>query len=250
MEQNYDDEIEIDLKELFFVLLRHWVKICLAAVLVAGIVFAYCKFIVVPQYSSTSKLYVLSKSTSITSLADIQSGTSLTRDYKVVISSRAVVGEVIENLGLDDTYEQFCGRLSVENPEDTRILNITITDPSAERAKAIADEVAVVAADYIAEKMDQDAPNIIEEGYASNKKVSPSTMKNTLLGGIVGGFLAAAFIVITHLMNDTIMTPDDIEKYLGLNTLVSVPLEAGEEKQSKKKKKKVKKQSNKSSKRK
>lgn len=242
MEQNYNDEIEIDLKELFIVLLNNWMKIALSAILVAAIFFGYSKFIVVPQYASTAKLYVLTKSTSITSLADIQTGTNLTKDYEVIINSRPVVEKVIKNLGLDLDYETMCEKLTVENMSDTRIISITIKDADPQLAKEIVDEFAEVVSDYIAEKMDQEAPSIIENGYVSNKKVSPSVMKNTFVGGMLGAIAAMGVVFVTFLMNDTIMTADDVEKYLGLNTLASIPVDENEAKLSKKNKKSSKKQ--------
>ena len=76
-----DDEIEIDLKDLVLEILSFWKWVLFA--LIIGAVTAYCisRFVMVPQYESTSQFYVLSKSMSITSLADIQTGTSLTNDY-------------------------------------------------------------------------------------------------------------------------------------------------------------------------
>ena len=114
MERQYeiDEEIEIDLKELFFELLNNWVMILTSTILAAAIGFCISAFIMVPQYESTSELYVLSKSTSITSLADIQMGTNLTNDYIVVVKGRPVLEQVIANLGLDETYatlEGTCG---------------------------------------------------------------------------------------------------------------------------------------------
>ncbi len=225
--QNENDEIEIDLGELFFVLLGHWKRIVLAAVLAAAVVFAYCSLLVTPQYESTAKLYVLSKSTSLTSLADVQLGTSLTQDYMEVVNSRPVLEEVIEKLALEDTYEELRDRLEVENPSDTRILAITVRDPDPERAKEIVDEVADASADFIADKMDQDSPNVFENGYVNKEKVSPARMRDSAIGGLVGALLAVALVVVLHLMNDTVMATDDIEKYLGMNTLASIPLEGG-----------------------
>ena len=114
--QQMDNEIEIDLKELFLELVSFWKLILLALVLGAGIAYAASRFLMVPQYESVSELYVLSKSTSITSLADIQAGTSLTNDYMVVVKGRPVLEQVISNLGLNETYESLEGKVTLENP--------------------------------------------------------------------------------------------------------------------------------------
>lgn len=101
MNENYrDDEIEIDLGTLLFELLGHWKMICLSAILTGLIGLVLSLFVITPQYESTSELYVLSKSTSITSLADIQMGTNLTNDYMVVVKGRPVLEQVISNLNI------------------------------------------------------------------------------------------------------------------------------------------------------
>lgn len=222
------DEIEIDLKELFFELWMNWKMIFISALLMAMITFSISKFIMVPQYESQSALYVLSKSTSITSLADLQMGTNLTSDYIVVVKCRPVLEQVIENLGLDMDYKELGDKITVENPSDSRILYISVTDADAQVAKMIADEMANVASAYIADKMDQDPPRTIQSGYADGEPVSPNVAKNTLVGALIGMMLAMVMIISSYLMNDSIMSPEDLEKKLGVHVLGSLPLEEEE----------------------
>ena len=180
----------------------------------------------IPQYQSTAEMYVLTKSTSITSLTDLQTSTNLTNDYLVIVKGRPVLEQVIKNLGLEDeTYASLSGKVTSSNPSNSRILQITVTDADPNRAKLIADEIADVSAAFIAEKMDQDEPRIIQYGYTDNDAVSPNTLMNTILGAAIGAFLAMAIVIITYLMNDTIMTADDIERKLGMNALGTLPLE-------------------------
>lgn len=241
MEKHYeDDEIEIDLKELFFEILNNWVMIVISTILVALIAFCISKFIMVPQYTSTSQLYVFTKSTSITNLTDLQTSTNLTNDYKVVVTGRPVLEQVIENLKLEDeTYGSLSGRVAVNNPSNSRILEITVTDPDPAMAKKIADEIADVSGAFISEKMDQDAPSVLQYGYVATSAVSPNTMMNTVLGAAIGAFLAIAIVIISYLMNDTIMTAEDIERKLGMHVLGTLPLEETEYDGKKKKAKTV-----------
>lgn len=237
------DELEIDLKELFFELLSHWKILMASTIMAAAIALAASKFILVPQYESTSALYVLSNS--ITSLADIQIGSSLTNDYIVVVKGRPILDQVIENLNLDETYDSLVDKITLENPSDSRILEITVRDTDPNHAKAIADEMASVASDYISIKMDQSAPTTIQNGYADGDPVSPHVGMNTLIGAMVGFLLAAAIITISYLLDDTIMTSEDVEQKLGMNLLGSLPEITSEDhrKNSRRKKKKKSKQS-------
>lgn len=239
-----DNEIEIDLKELFLEIIANWKWIIISMLLLGGIGFSVSYFLMTPKYESTAKLYVLSKSTSITSLADIQTGTSLTNDYMVVVKDRPVLDQVIKNLGLEENYDSLQAKVSLNNPTNSRILEITVTDPDPERAKVIADEIANVSSAFIAEKMQQDPPTIEQYGYADGMPVSPHIVKNTVVSAMVGVLLATAIVIMTYLFNDTVMTPEDIEKKLGLNVLGTLPLEEaeynGEQRRSKKKKRKGK----------
>lgn len=227
-EKNRDNEIEIDLGALLFEYLRHWKLILLSAVLAGAIGLLVSMFWITPKYQSTSELFVLSKSTSITSLADVQMGTSLTNDYMVIVSERPVLEQVIENLGIDETYQSLKGKVALNNPTNSRILQITVTDSDPKRAKRITDGIAEVASAFISEKMVQDPPTIISYGYADGNPVSPNAVKNTVIGILLGILLALAVITVLYLLNDTIENTEDVERKLGLNLLGTLPFEEAE----------------------
>ncbi len=225
MGQQNNDEIEIDLQELFSVVIAHWLPI-LAAIIVAGMVgFGYGHFMVTPQYSSTATLFVLTKSTSITSMADIQVGTNLTSDYMEVVKARPVVENVMESLGVAQSYSSFVSKISVSNPSNTRFLKITVRDSDAEFAKKVVDKLADVSSSFISEKMDQEPPTVIQYGYSDGNPVTHSARYYAALGALAGGVAMIAIVILMYLLNDKIMTPEDLEKRTGLNVLASLPLD-------------------------
>ncbi len=244
MEQNTNEEIEIDLLELFYVIKsRIWI-ILLTGILTATAAGLISNFCITPIYNSTTKLYIVSKSTSLTNLNldDLQLGTQLTKDYMVLVESRPVVTQVIDNLGLNMTYEEMVSCLTIENPSNTRILEITTKYPDPYLAKKIVDEFAAVSSSRIAKIMDTSEPAIVEEGYIQPHPASPNNLKNTLIGGVVGLFLAGAVVIVLHLLNDTIKDTEDVERYLGLNTLGIIPIESGANKMAELDKKKRRRQ--------
>lgn len=230
MENNYaTDEIEIDLKDLFFELLSEWKKIFASTVLVAAIMFIASAFILTPQYQSTSKLYLI-KGDALSSLSDLQLGTSLATDYMEIIDDKPILDEVIDNLGLKDmSYGQLKGMMEFNNPANTRIIEITVNYPDPKIAKSIVDETADVAARFIHEKMKQEKPSVLRYGYIATSPVSPNVIKNTVLGALLGALLAIGIITVTYLLNDTIMTPDDMERKIGLQVLASIPYDEEED---------------------
>jgi capsular polysaccharide biosynthesis protein len=240
MEKNTNEEIEIDLVELFYLIRSKLWLIILSGILLASAAGLISSFLLTPIYTSKTQLYILSKSTSLTSLADIQIGTQLTQDYMVLVKSRPVVTQVIDNLGLDMKYEEMVDIISISNPSNTRILEIEANYPDAYLAKQIVDEFATVSTSQIAKIMDSEEPTIVEEGYMEPFPSSPNIMKNSVIGGILGVFLAAGIIIVLFILDDTIKDANDVEKYLGLTTLGLIPIEASAAKQDEFNKKKRK----------
>ena len=228
-----DDEVEIDLLQLFRALKKRILWIVGAGVIMGCAFGLFSKFAITPQYTSTSMVYILSKETTLTSLADLQIGSQLTQDYKIIVTSRPVISEVIDKLKLDISYENMVSKITINNPNDTRILSITAQDPDPVMAKDIADSVAKTSSEYIGDIMEMVPPKVIEEGTVSDKKASPSNGKNAMIGAMLGIVLVCGLTVVEELLNDTIQTEEDVEKYMGLTVLASVPLREGEAEENK-----------------
>lgn len=218
-----DDQVEIDLMEIFYALKKKILLILMVALIGACISGAYTQFLMTPIYSSTSSMLVLSKETTLTSLADLQLGASLTSDYTVLIESTPVLEQVIENLDLEMTEEELRKCITINNPADTRILEITVDHADSVMAKEIVDEVANVSSAYIGDKMEVIPPKIIEVGKIATVRTSPSVKKNIAMGFLLGLVACAAIVVIYAVMDDTLKTEEDIEKYLGVSVLAKVP---------------------------
>lgn len=223
--QNTEDIIEIDLKEIFIVLLNKLWLIILCGI-VAGVVgLCYSSFWITPQYRSTTKVYILNKqSGDNVTYSDLQIGTVLTKDYKELIKSRNVLEKVIEKCELNEKYGSLAARVEVEPVSDTRIIAITVEDPDPEKARYLADEIRKEAAKHIEKVMDIEAVNVVDEANLSEYPSSPSVAKWTLLGFALGIFACAGLILLKYLLDDTIKTSEDVEKYLGLSTLAMIPV--------------------------
>lgn len=217
-----DDDV-IDLRELFFAVKRK-IFLILAVGLLGGCLYgAYTAFLIDPLYTSTSSILVLSKETTLTSLADLQMGSQLAADYQVLIKSTSVMEDVIEALDLDMTAEELQESISINNPADTRILEVSVVNTDGELAKKIADKVVEISSEYIGDKMEVVPPKIIEKGKIPTEQTSPSMTKNILLGFLAGIILCGGIICVLTIMDDSIKFEDDMEKYLGIPVLASVP---------------------------
>lgn len=235
-----NDVIEVDLLEIINILLSRFWFILGGGLVAAAVGFAVSMFVITPTYESTTKIYILNKSENTTvTYSDVQMGTQLTKDYAELINSRYVLEEVIKKLSLAETeYQDLLDKVSVHTPTDTRIVSITVTDTNPQEAMNIANCIREVAGEHIQNVMDIDAVNVVEEANMPTTKAGPSIPKWTLIGGVIGVLLVCGVILIHYLLDDTIKTSEDVEKYLGLSTLALIPVAVDENNVKQKTKKK------------
>ena len=236
---NNDEEREIDLGEIVHLLLsKLWI------IILSGVVFCLATvmgtmLLVTPKYESTTKIVVLSKQDSNTlTNQDMQISTSLTKDYVELIKSRTVLEGVIAQLNLNITYQQLLGKLTVDTSTDSRIVTIIVSDEDPYTASEMANAIRDMAAEHIQSVMDIEAVNVVDSANIPSEKASPSLAKNGVIGGLLGVIIAMAIVIIIYLTNDTIKVEEDVERYLGLSVLGSIPYS---EKESRSKKQKSRK---------
>ena len=236
---NNNDEIEIDLGEVFHLVISKLGVIILSGILLGVLSIIGTMLFITPNYESTTKIMVLNKQDNNTlTSADMQTSTQLTKDYAELIQSRTVLEGVIAQLNLDMTYKEMLNKVSVETSSDSRIVSISVTDEDPYTASEIANAVRDMAAEHIQSVMDIEAVNVVDTANIPNEKASPSLAKNGVIGGLLGVIIAMAAVIIIYLTNDTIKVEEDVERYLGLSVLGSIPFS---EKESRSKKKKSRK---------
>ena len=225
IEAAQQEEEEIDLLEVARIL---WQKAWLLAIcLIVGAAAAGIgtKLLLTPQYEASSMIYIYTKTTSVTSLTDLQIGSQLTVDFQIIATTREVVESAIEKLGLNVSYEDLVRKISISNPSNSRIIEITVRDPdpllAARLSNTLADELRM----RIADVMDTDEPSIVESAVVPKEPVSPSLRRNAAIGGGALFLVAAMILVIRYLLDDTIKTEEDVEKYLHQNVLAVIPVD-------------------------
>lgn len=217
------EEDAIDLLEIGRVLLsKIWILI-LCFIIGAGGAGVGTKLLVTPMYQSTSMVYIYSKSTSVTSLTDLQIGTQLTVDFQIIATTREVIESVIEELGLNSTYEQLKSQITISNPERSRIIKITVTDADPRRAAVISNALADELRYQVATVMNTDEPSMVERAVAAKNPIGSGASRNAMMGGVALAALVAAFFVVQYLLDDTIKNDEDVRKYLNTTVLAVIP---------------------------
>lgn len=226
MEKHQD--IELDMLELFRYLKKKiWILgVAFAACAVLGLLVS--SLVLTPKYTASTRMYVLNRADEANvAYSDIQTSTYLLIDYRVLITGQNVTKEVIEKLDLDMKPSELEGMIEVTAPDNTRVLQINVTDTDPQRATDIANCVREVAGRQIQEIMNVDAVKLVYEADVPEEPSSPNVLLNTLVAAILGLVVAVAVLAFIFVLDDTIRTEEDVERYLGLSTLGVIPV-AGE----------------------
>lgn len=243
-----DDEMELDFLEIIQVLLKKWWLIVIGGLVGAIVMMLITTYLITPMYQSRSILYILSKSTSVTSFSDIQIGSAVSEDLEIIATSKPVIDgarkKIKEETGKEFSRAEIQNMLEVSNVEDTRILNIVVTSESPEDACIIANAIAETTSSQMAEIMKSDPPTTVEKAEVEKNPISPSLIKNMFLGAVLAAFLVCAVLIASFMLNDNIKNEEHVRKYLDAPTLATIPYISDKDKerehQAKKRQKEVK----------
>ena len=224
MNTNDNASIEID---ILYLLRKLWSKkffIIFVGLLVGTIALLGSVFFIKPKYTSTTRIYVVSRSsdTSLTN-QDLQAGSYLVNDYKEVITSSEVLSSVIDQEKLSMSVGELSKDIAVTIPTDTRVISIAVTDTDAQRACDIANTVREVAAEKIKAVTKVDDVTTLESATKPSHPSSPNVKKNAAIGALAGVFLAVVGILVAEVLDDRVRRPEDIEEVLGMTLLGVVP---------------------------
>ncbi len=226
--KNYgaDEEITIDLLEIAL-LFRQKLKFIILFALLGGLLAGcYSKFFITPTYTATAKIYMVSASRdSVVNLSDLQLGSNLASDYKELILSRPMLESVIKNLNLSVSPARLKKMMTIGNTQSSRILSIRAVTPNPQLSADIANEFANQAVNWLPEVMETNAPNIAEEAIAPSSKSAPNNTRNAITGALLCAVLYFGFCVVRNLLDDTVKSSEDVERYFGVMPLTAIPEE-------------------------
>ena len=219
-------EIAIDVVQLFKILWKKKIAIILTAIVAALVAFGVSSFVLTPEYSSTTRIYVVNRNQSenagLTN-QDLQAGTYLVKDYKEIILSQDVLEKVISNLKLEQSGIGLSKKIQVTVPLDTRIVSIVVKDDQPEEASRIANALREVAAEKIIKVTRVSDVTTLEEARPALTPSSPNIRRNTLLAFLAGGAVMVILVLLLELLDDRVKRPEDVEEVMHVALLGIVP---------------------------
>ncbi len=234
-EFNYLDDEEISLKQIFEILRkRAWiiVAITLTAIFIATIINF---FLIKPVYESNTTIMIgkprnriVDENNPIT-YQEIQTNRLLVSTYREIAKSRTVLEEVIKNSGLDISIGQLREKVDVSLVKDTEIIQIKVQDHDPETAANLANTIASAFSKQVIKIMNVENVQVLDEAIPQLSPVKPKKTMNIAISLVLGAMLGVLAAFILEFLDTSIKTPEDVEKYLGLPVIGTIPyLKEGE----------------------
>lgn len=215
----------IDLLEVLSVVRQHILVILLATILAAAVGFGVSRFVMVPQYEASALMIVNTRqdtSANVTS-DQINSATKLVSTYSIIIKSDTVLQQVINNLGLNLTYQELHDRVTVSAVDDTQVMQITVRSDNPEWARQVCEQITQISPNVILESVEAGSVKLISQASANPDPVSPSVPRNTAVAALLGLVLSMGIVILREMLDNKIKSEDDIRKYLELPVIGVIP---------------------------
>ena len=218
--------MEIDVFHLLKILWKRKLLIVLVAFVTGAVAFAYSSFIVKPEFTSTTRIYVVNRNQGdkpgLTN-QDLQAGSYLVKDYREIILSQDVLEKVATDLKLDLPPKGLASKIKVTVPVDTRIVSISVNDRVPEEASRIANSLREVAAQKIISVTRVSDVTTLEEARPATSPSSPNIRRNTMVGFLAGAVVMVVTVLLVELLDTRVKRPEDIEDVMQIALLGVVP---------------------------
>ncbi len=217
-EINSSHAVEINLRR---VLKKSWILMLVFMIVFAGLGFVYGKMTSKSTYSTQTRVLVLPKETELSPYTDSQANYYLVRNYWAFVSSKDVIKQVKENLGLKITVKRLEKIIDVQTDETSIVKVKAITQKAAEKKELqkIANEAAAVAAKEFAARLDVPEPQIISPAYSVKTEKGSSPLKYAMAGGLGGFFLIFILMCLMDAADKRLYSERDVKKHLGIAVL-------------------------------
>ncbi len=231
---NRQEEYEIDLFKLIKVLWSKAIVIMFVAVLVGTLVFGATYLFVEPTYQATASIYVNNSSVSLGSArftissSELSASNNLVNTYIYILKSRTTLEDVIAKAQLPYNYITLGKMLMISPVTNTAAFDVTVVSHSPTEAELIANTIATVLPERITEIVDGSNVRIVDYAIVPSGRSGPSFTMNTLIGFLVGAFLAIAIITIRFIIDEQndvlIRSADELRKlYPDISVLALIP---------------------------
>jgi capsular polysaccharide biosynthesis protein len=217
-----NDEVEIDLSQLLKLLKKNIRLIIILALVGIIIAASATTFLISKKYQSQGS--VLLKADVVNGSLDstqVNTNKMMVNNYVKLLQGNNIQDQVAKNLNI--TSAEVRSSLSITNTTDTQIIEISSITVDPGLSKRIVDETISVFTTLIQEKLDVTNVTIVDQPEVNPNPVSPSMVKNVIIGAVAGIVISLGYLLLTYLLDTKIKNGEQAEQYLGVPLLGIVP---------------------------
>lgn len=223
--QTLNDEVEIDLGELFKVLKKNILLVLVISLLCAAIGLVSSMFLISKKYSSEATIYITPKVTEQGTIDynSIQTNSRMVNNYMEILKGETILAKVADQVGME-SYSEVLDTLTISNPENTELISVSSETTNPELSQQIVSLVISTFTEDMMDILNLNNVTIINDAKVNEDPVSPSVPKYTILGLAVGLVISCGYVFITFLFDKRLRTREEAENFLGVPVLATVPL--------------------------
>jgi capsular exopolysaccharide synthesis family protein len=227
----------VGLRDYLNVLRQRWLSVVVPTVL-ATLAAGLLSSLATPTYTSTSSLFFsLQNGNTANELAQ---GSNFTQaqmaSYATLVTTPAVLAPVVEELRLPGDAGDLARRIDVSAPNETVVLEVSVSDTSPERAAAIAtavtQELRVVVADVAPRNSEGNATvtsTVVAPADVPENPSSPDTGLNVGAGFLLGVVLGVLIALLRQALDTRIRNAEQVRALTDAPVLGSFALESSPE---------------------
>lgn len=223
--QIMNDELEIDLGDLFKALKQNVLTILAISLLCAMIGLFSSIFLIDKKYSSEATIYITPKVTEQGTIDfnSIQTNSQMVNNYMEILKGETILSKVADEVGLE-SFEEVQSSITITNPDSTQLISIRAETTDPELSQKIVSSTIYTFSEDMMDILNLNNVTTINEAKVNPDPVSPSKAKFTILGFGIGLVVSCGYVCITYLFDKRLRTRDEAENFLGIPVLATVPL--------------------------
>ena len=240
MEQVRKDknEVEINLGDIFHILLSKWYFILIAGIVVAALAGLVTHFFIKKKYTASTSMYITTtdrqyqSQTGTISNSELVAADNLIKTYQVIVKSNSVLDVVAERFNAEHPEHAarnvdagtLAGMVSVSVPDGTKLIKINVLTENPLLSADIANTFAKYAPNEIIRITKVGGVEIVDYATVPQAPSGPNLPRNTIIGFLAGFALAAVYFLLRAFLDTTIYTSEEVQKVSRCPVIGTIPM--------------------------
>lgn len=218
-----DEEYDvIELKEIFQIVKKHIWLIIIVPIIFGVIGAAVSIYVIAPVYESSTTLIVRQNKADNEEmeLTDVNLSKSLVYTYAEMAKSKTILENTRVSLGLTEIDDE---SITVSPVKDTQILKVSVENTSPKLAMDIANTLVEEFTLEIVRITKTDNVAVVDNADMPIEPIKPNKVMNTAVAAMIGEMLVLLIVFLKEYLDNSIKSEKDIEKYLGVSVIGTIP---------------------------